>query len=162
MKNVTVNGLVVCSVGLMLNGCAQVIAYRQPPPIDRGVLAVGTDRTRITAALGAPIEKEDNPDGTITDTYKYADGGAKNGAASKTLRIVLYSAGDLFTAFLDQVIWMPLELAFRPTEYTADVTYEKPGRQWVAREFREIDAADQNVVREVVAEPDRLARLPQK
>jgi len=161
MHNLTGKALLAGSVSLLLNGCAQVIAYHQPPPLDRSVLAVGADRSQITAALGAPVDKEDNADGTITDTYKYADGGAKNSATSKTLRILLYSAGDLFTAFLDQVIWMPMELAFRPTEYSADVTYEKPDHRWVVREIRELDVADRKLVREVTAPDRRLVRVGQ-
>jgi len=161
MHNLTLKVLVSGSVSLLLNGCAQYIAYHQPPPLDHSVLALGADRSHINAVLGAPVDKEDNADGTVTDTYKYADGGAKNSAASKTGRILLYTAGDLFTAFLDQVIWMPLELAFRPTEYTADVTYEKPDHHWVAREIRETDVADQKVVREVGTPDRRLVRAAQ-
>jgi len=74
---------------------------------------------------------------------------------------LLYSAGDLFTAFLDQVIWMPMELAFRPTEYSADVTYEKPDHRWVVREIRELDVADRKLVREVTAPDRRLVRVGQ-
>ena len=129
------------------SGCAQYIAYNQPSPLDRSVLANGADRSHVEGTLGMPVAKEKNDDGTITETYKYTDGGAKNNAASKTGRILLYTAGDLFTLWLDQIIWMPLELAFRGTPYTADVTYEKVDRQWVATSLKEVDLDDHKVTK---------------
>ena len=154
-------GLIVLGGSLALlgtSGCAQYIAYKQPSPMDRSVLASGADRSRIAGTLGAPVSKEDNGDGTITETYKYDDGGAKNSAASKTARIVFYTAGDLFTVFLDQIIWMPLELAFRGTPYTADVTYEKVDRRWVATAYKEVDLNNQQVTTEVADKPKRVAQ----
>jgi hypothetical protein len=138
---------------LATSGCAQYIAYSQPAPIDRDALAIGVDRSRVAGLLGAPIQQEVNSDGTETDVYKYKDGGKKNHAVSKTGRILVYTAGDFFTLFLDQVISMPLELAFRGTDYTADVTYEKEGYDWRAISIKEIAVEDNEVTKQVSITP---------
>ena len=102
---------IVVSIG---SGCAQVMAIRQPAPIDRQLLTVGQNRTVVIGVLGAPISAEDRGDAARVEVYKYVDGGAKNAWWSKTGRVLLYTAGDVFTACLDQVIWMP-ESASRTT-----------------------------------------------
>lgn len=151
---VKIGSLVVVGVVLVISGCAQVMAIRQRPPMDRSILRPGVDRTRIIGVLGVPIGKDRNDDGTITEVYKYSDGGTKNAFGSKASRVLLYTAGDVFTLCLSQVVWMPMELAFEPTVYTADVTYEKSGGHWVARDIREIDAGNQKVTREASNDPE--------
>jgi hypothetical protein len=144
----------VIGIGLLAtSGCAQYIAYSQPAPIDREALTLGVTRTRVTGLLGQPVHQDVNSDGTETDVYKYKDGGKKNHAVSKTGRILVYTAGDFFTLFLDQVISMPLELAFRGTDYTADVTYEKEGYEWKAIAIKEIAVDDNKVTKEVSITP---------
>jgi hypothetical protein len=76
----------------MTSGCAQVIAIRQPAPLDRTLLAVGTDRTVVIGVLGAPVSADDRADGGRTEVYKYVDGGTKNSWWSKTGRVVVYTA----------------------------------------------------------------------
>jgi hypothetical protein len=124
----------------MASGCAQVIAIRQANPINRNLLAVGADRTVVIGVLGAPVTAEDQTEGGRTEVYKYVDGGIKNAWWSKTGRVVVYTAGDVFTAFLDQIIWMPLELAFRGNEYAATVAYDRDGERWSVRHYEEIEA----------------------
>jgi hypothetical protein len=137
---------------LLLNGCAQVMAYNQAPPLDRSVLSVGADRAQVRAVLGAPTAKDELPAGEVTESYKYVDGGQRNGRLAKTGRIILYTAGDVFSAFLDQVLWIPAELLLKGTEYGAEVTYAKSGTRWLAVEVREFETADNTVVKEAVDE----------
>lgn len=129
------------------SGCAQVMAIRQPAPLDRNLLAVGTDRTVVIGVLGAPVTTEDRGDGGRTEIYKYVDGGQKNAWWSKTGRVVLYTAGDVFTAWLAQIVWMPLELAFRGTEYASTVGYDRNGDRMSVRSFEEIEAKTGRPVR---------------
>jgi len=153
-----VGAALICVSALALEGCAQVMAYNQPSPLDRSILARGVDRSRIIGVLGPPVGKDSNADGTLSETYKYVDGGAKNSFGAKAGRMLLYTAGDVFTACLDQVIWMPIEIAFKGSDYTCDITYEKAGRYWVVRDLREISASDQKVVRDVEDDLPRHAR----
>lgn len=142
--------IVLGLLALVGSGCAQVIAYRHPAPLDRAIVTTGVDKTHLVGVLGPPIGSEMNDDGTMQEMYKYSDGGTKNAWGSKAARILLYTAGDVFTLCLDQVIWMPLELAFKATDYTCDITYEKVDRRWIAREIREIEADSQKVTKEMV------------
>jgi hypothetical protein len=137
---------IVALLGLT-SGCAQVMAIRQPAPINRELLAVGADRTVIIGVLGAPVSVEDHGDTGRTEIYKYVDGGTKNSWWSKTGRVVLYTAGDVFSAWLDQIIWMPLELAFRGNEYASTVGYERAGERMTVRSFEEIEAKTGKQVR---------------
>jgi hypothetical protein len=139
--------LALAVVIVMNSGCAQVMAMRQPAPLDRTLLAVGADRTVVIGVLGAPVSAEDRADGGRTEIYKYVDGGTKNTWWSKTGRVVLYTAGDVFTAWLDQIIWMPLEIAFRGTEYASTVDYDRRGERLTVRNFEEIEAKTGRPVR---------------
>ena len=119
-------------VTLFGTGCAQVMAARQPGPIDRSVLTANAERGAVIAALGSPATTDKEGE-RLSDTYKYTDGGKVNGALGKSVRILLYSAGDFFTAFLSQVIWMPAELVMNGTDYSADVEYARDAQgSWVA------------------------------
>ena len=109
----------------LLTGCAQVMAIRQPKPFTPGSLVTGAKRMDITAELGQPITSEEHAS-HLTDAYRYIDGGKKNNALSKTGRVVVYTAGDLFTVWLDQVIWIPAEaFGFPGTVHAVTVDYAK-------------------------------------
>ena len=97
--------MLVISLGVLIgmtSGCAQVMAIRQPASLDRNLLAVGTDRTVVIGVFGAPVSADDRADGGRTEVYRYVDGGTKNSWWSKTGRVVVYTAGDVFTAWLDR------------------------------------------------------------
>jgi len=124
--------LLAALVLMLSTGCAQVIAYRQPAPIDRDVLVSGAPRGVVMGVLGAPVNTEEADD-VLNDTYLYTDGGKVNHPASKAARILLYTAGDVFTAFLTQVLWMPAELLMNGTKYSASVDYARDGGEaWAA------------------------------
>ncbi len=112
---------------LCVSGCAQYMAIKQPSPFTPTTTVVGAKRMAIIGELGQPINSE--PHGTnLVDTYKYVDGGGKNGSGSKTTRVILYTAGDLFTLWLDQIIWIPTEkFGFAGTYHVVVVDYAKSG-----------------------------------
>jgi len=111
--------------GLLLCGCAQFKAMDQPKPFKPTTTVVGTKRVNVAGELGSPLNSEEQ-NGHLVDTYKYVDGGGKNNAGSKICRVVLYTAGDLFTLFLDQIITWPAETyGFAGTPHIVTVVYEK-------------------------------------
>jgi hypothetical protein len=60
------------------------------------------------------------------ELYKYTDGGDKNNGFAKTGRILLYTGGDLFTCWLDQVVWMPMEkFGFEGVDHMVTVDFNK-------------------------------------
>jgi hypothetical protein len=110
---------------LFISGCAQYMAIKQPKPYSPASAVVGARRVAIIGELGEPTASE--PHGTnLTDTFKYVDGGSKNNGGSKTVRVVLYTVGDLFTLWIDQIIWIPTEkFGFAGTDHVVIVDYSK-------------------------------------
>ena len=104
-------------------GCAQFMVAHQPSPLERDdVLLAGVERSRVVSRFGAPIVMEERGE-VLHETYHYTDGGQSNSFSGKTLRILFYTAGDFFTLFVSQVVWMPAELLFDGTELAAFVNY---------------------------------------
>lgn len=104
---------------------AEVMAIKQPKPFKPLCLTPGAKRVTIIGELGQPVNSEMHTN-SVTDVYKYVDGGAKNDAASKTSRIIVYVAGDFVTLFLDQVVWIPTEaFGFAGTDHAVTVDYLK-------------------------------------
>ncbi len=111
--------------GLFATGCAQVMAIKQPRPFTPSTLITGAKRVDIVAELGQPLTSETHANQLI-DAYRYVDGGQKNSGISKTGRVLVYTAGDLFTCWLDQVIWIPAEaFGFPGTVHAVTVDYSK-------------------------------------
>ena len=117
----------IALLALLASGCAQNMCIHQPSPFKPTSTVVGARRIAIVGELGQPVVSE--PHGTnLVDTYKYVDGGSKNSGGSKTARVVLYTAGDVFTLFIDQIIWMPSEkYGFAGTDHVVIVDYAKSG-----------------------------------
>jgi len=115
----------IALLALLASGCAQNMCLHEPKPFTPTSTVVGAKRTAIVGELGQPVVSE--PHGTnLLDTYKYADGGAKNSGEAKTTRIILYTAGDLFTVFLTQLVWMPSEYyGFAGTDHVVTIDYAK-------------------------------------
>ena len=108
---------------MFASGCAQYMAVRQPSPFTPTCLTQGTARTTVIAELEKPITSEEHKQALI-DVYQYVDGGDKNHWAWKTTRIVLYTAGDICTLWIDQVVWMPLEkFVFPGTDHAVTAKY---------------------------------------
>jgi hypothetical protein len=117
----------------MATGCAQYMAIKQPPPFKPACLDPGVKRINVIAELGQPVNAETNTN-NLTEAYKYVDGGGKNSGTSKTVRVVLYTAGDIFTLFLDQIIWIPSEkFGFAGTDHSVIIEYTNaPDGSWHA------------------------------
>jgi hypothetical protein len=96
------------------------------------------------SALGPPVATENISEQSLRDTYDYVDGGGWNSRPGKALRLVVYTVGDIATIFLTQLLWMPLEVAFRGPRYSAIVDYRRDagGRDWLAENVRELEARD--------------------
>ena len=99
--------------------------HQSAPSFKPTTLTQGTKRMMVQGELGTPVSSEDHGS-KVVDMYKYTDGGEKNNGASKTGRILLYTGGDLFTCWLDQIIWMPAEeFGFDGTDHVVTVDYSK-------------------------------------
>lgn len=117
---------VVIFITIWLSGCAQVMVMRQPSPYTPTTLTAGSSRNMLVAELGPPISSETYSSGR-QEVFKYTDGGGKNHGAVKFIRLAGYTVGDLFTLWLDQVIWMPLEkYAFSGKDHVVTVQYNQP------------------------------------
>lgn len=117
-------GMVACLL-MLCAGCAQVMCINNPAPFKPTTLSVGNNRTTVLSEMGQPAGS-DQRENTMTETYVYKDGGSANMWGWKVLRIVGYTAGDLVTLWIDQVIRMPLEAcAFNGAKYSATAEYER-------------------------------------
>ena len=159
MNRLALRVLVVLQISSL--GCAQVMASRQAAPLDRGFLQPGAERGRIVATLGAPAVTDESPDRSrLTETYNYTDGGGANSKGAKAARILLYTAGDIFTAFLSQIIWMPMEMVLDGTDYSTTVEYRRrrTDHRWVAARVTETELEGDK--RTTVLEEERVVFVP--
>jgi hypothetical protein len=130
---------------------AEVIGcFGEPTSTDKHMVQIEQLTPPVAASPGAVADAfegtSDPPPGTpaelseevVTDSYYFEDGGQRNHGGSKAARILRYTAGDVFTLFLDQVIWMPVELmAFEESKHHAEVDYRRgdDGRWRVLRYY---------------------------
>jgi len=86
-------------------GCATYYASKMPGPKNDEAIRIGMSRSEVETllAVGAASQYQDR-DG-VTVRYDYGDGPHE---ASKA-RVVLYIAGDVFTAFLSELVFWPIE-----------------------------------------------------
>lgn len=136
----TMTGLALGASVLLLTGCAQYAAMTQPGPFKPTATVVGAERGTVIAELGSPVVSTERGE-SLKETYKYLDGGGKNGPASKTARVVVYTAGDVFTVFLDQLLTWPVEsYVFAGTSHAVTVDYIKgEGGFWCAKKVSDVD-----------------------
>lgn len=124
-RSVSFARLIVGLGALAVSGCAQYTAMNQPKPFKPTDTVVGADRATVTCELGAPLYSAERTN-RLTETYKYYAGSSWNNSAGKTTRVVVYTAGDLFTVFLDQLLTWPFEAyTFAGTEHIVTVQYVK-------------------------------------
>lgn len=110
---------VVLAFALALPGCSIYKAATAPPPIALENVKSGASRITIVGTLGVPKMSETQGDSKI-DVYEFVSGSHQ---ATKA-RIALYIAGDLFTSFLTELVFWPLELGLgQGTHGRAVVTY---------------------------------------
>jgi hypothetical protein len=89
---------------VLLSGCSIYQAANAPSPVDYKRVQMGLTRTETMSILGIPKLTENKGDQKI-DTFEFLDG--VHGASKA--RVLLYLAGDVFTAGLAEVIFTPLE-----------------------------------------------------
>lgn len=86
-------------------GCATVTALRIPGPSKDEAIAIDMHRSEVETILRYAKRSEFDESGGKTVRYEYGSGPH---SASKA-RIVLYLAGDVFTLFLSELIFWPIE-----------------------------------------------------
>ena len=117
--------LLAILVGGFGSGCAQYSVMRQPRPFSPTCLKPGAKRVDVIAELGQPFNTQAQGN-RLTDNFKYVDGGSKNNGFCKTGRVVLYSTGDIFTCFFDQLALMPFEdFVISGTNHLIVIEYSK-------------------------------------
>ena len=105
--------------GIVLSGCSIYTAVKAPTPVEYKKVQVGSTRPETISVLGFPKMTDTKGDKKI-DTFQFFDG---YNSASKA-RIILYLAGDIFTAGLAEIIFWPLEEnVFDGKECRGSVTY---------------------------------------
>jgi hypothetical protein len=110
---------VVLCLAMALPGCSIYKAATAPAPLALENVRNGASRTTIVGTLGIPKMSEIKGD-SKTDVYEFVNGSHEGTKA----RIVLYIAGDLFTAGLSEIVFWPMELGFgQGTAGRAVVTY---------------------------------------
>lgn len=110
---------VVMCCALSLSGCSIYKAATAPTPVALENVKNGASRIAIVGTLGIPKMSEVKGD-SKTDVYEFVNGSHE---ATKA-RIVFYIAGDLFTAFLSELVFWPMELGLgQGTAGRAIVTY---------------------------------------
>ncbi len=90
--------------GALLSGCSIYQAAHAPAPVEYKKVHVGSTRNETISILGFPKMTNNNGNQKV-DTFEFFDGFHQ---ASKA-RIILYLAGDIFTAGLAELIFWPLE-----------------------------------------------------
>jgi hypothetical protein len=102
-----------------LSGCSIYKAATAPPPIALENVRPGANRINIVGTLGVPKATETKND-TRIDVHEFVDG---SNSATKA-RILVYIAGDLFTAGLSELVFWPVELGLgQGTDGRAVITY---------------------------------------
>lgn len=115
----------LAALGLSSTGCATYTAVKIPGPVADESIQLGQHRSEVEATLRAPIMNEYKDGGITTARYQYKDGPHQ---ASKG-RVVLYIAGDVFTAFLSELIFWPIEAyASKQTDRIATAQYDSDNK----------------------------------
>jgi hypothetical protein len=147
--------------GVLLCGCAQYTAIKQPVPFRPTATVVGAKRVTVAGELGSPVSSEEETN-HLLETYKYVDGGAKNNGASKTGRVILYSAGDLFTIFLDQILTWPAETyGFAGTTHIVTIEYSRgDDGYWQVKEIQDVVEGKKNESTSTNTPPAKVENSP--
>ena len=106
-------------------GCASWVAMNQAAPVEDELVDVGMHRAEVEQILRTGGSAYEEPDDHTRVRYMYSDG-AHQGSK---VRILLYLAADLFTLFLSEIIFWPIELAVQQeSERTAEADYNSSNR----------------------------------
>lgn len=100
--------ILLASLCLSISGCSVYSAAKAPAPVDYQDLVIGASRDSVVRTLGHPSYsdiKSADKKVTTTDNFEFTDGYH----AGYKSRILLYLAGDIFSAGLAEVIFWPME-----------------------------------------------------
>lgn len=104
------------------SGCATYTAVKIPGPVRDETIALGVHRKDVEVVLQSAPVNEYHDGGGTTARYQYKDGPHE---ASKG-RVVLYIAGDVFTLFLSELVFWPIEAyASKQTQRIATAHYDE-------------------------------------
>lgn len=99
--------LLVLAILATLPACSSIQALSQPGPADIDGIGVGTSREEVMSRIGTPKMTDLTASGDKQDVFEFQSGFNQ---ATK-LRIFPYIAADLFTLFLSELVFWPLELS---------------------------------------------------
>ena len=91
---------------LTQTGCATRVAMSMPGPSKDKDVQVGMHRQEVESLLGVGAVSQYDDNGHTSVRYEYADGPPQ---ATK-LRSLIYVGADVFTIFLSEIIFWPIEL----------------------------------------------------
>ena len=97
----------------------------QPAPTHDELVETGMHRAEVEQILRTGGAAYQEPDGHTRVRYQYSDG-AHQGSK---VRIILYIAADIFTLFLSELIFWPIELVVKQdAERTGEAEYGETNR----------------------------------
>ena len=118
--------LMLVSLMLVQTACSVAAVLKQPPPKDLSGIGLGTTRQELIDRLGIPKISDTDPQGRKQDMFEFQSGLHQ---ASK-LRAILYTAADVFTLCLAELILWPLELTvMKDATCNAFATYDASHKQ---------------------------------
>jgi len=102
-------------------GCATYVAVTMPGPADDELIEPGMSQNEVETLLETGPESDYASGDITTVRYEYSDGPHQ---ASK-VRALVYIAGDVFTLFLTEIVFWPIELyASSEIERVATAEYD--------------------------------------
>lgn len=116
-KIAVVFGLVIL---LSLQGCAAVMASKQPSKKNLTVLEIGKHRNYVISELGAPVTSE-TVNGERKEIYTFQQGYSKAARVSRTL---WHTTADIATIGLWEIIGSPTEVYFNGEQLSYEVVFD--------------------------------------
>lgn len=115
-------------------GCAAGYSLSLPGPIHDENVTVGMHRQEVDALLSTKGGTVSNPAEEVTVVhYRFVDGPHQ---ATK-LRALVYLAGDVFTLFLSEIIFWPIEIAVKNgAQSGAEAHYDNQNRLTAFRSYK--------------------------
>lgn len=116
-KIAVVFGLVIL---FSLQGCAAVMASKQPSKKNLTVLEIGKHRNYVISELGAPVTSE-TINGERKEIYTFQQGYSKAARVSRTL---WHTTADIATIGLWEIIGSPTEVYFNGEQLSYEVVFD--------------------------------------
>ncbi|WP_367608127.1 hypothetical protein [Legionella sp. W05-934-2] len=110
----------VIAATIIISSCAVVKATNQPDKKDLRVLQKGTERSKVVAELGKPVESTVKK-GHRQDVFSFVQGYSKT---AKTLRALGHGAADVYTLGLWEVVGTPIEGVANGNKVQIVVSYD--------------------------------------